>query len=64
MLLAALYGVYVCYLGVAPVMKTPQEKVIPYMVVAAIVIIVVMLVMGAISGALTAAFFGMPKVGI
>jgi len=63
-LLAALYGVYICYLGMAPVMKTPQDKVIPYMVVAAIVIIVVMLVMGAISGALTAAFFGMPKPGI
>jgi Yip1 domain len=40
-LLAALYAVYLFYLGVAPVMKTPQDKVLPYMVVSAVVVVVV-----------------------
>ena len=57
-LLAGLYGIYLFYLGVTPLMKTPQEKVIPYMIVAAVVVIVVAVVMAAISSALTAAFFG------
>jgi hypothetical protein len=63
-LLAALYGIYIFYLGVAPLMKTPQEKVIPYMVVAAVVAIVVTLVLGVISGAVTTVFFGVPRLGM
>jgi hypothetical protein len=59
-LLAGLYGIYLFYLGVTPVMKTPKEKVVPYMIVAAIVVIVVTFVMGAITAALTAAFYGAP----
>ena len=63
-ILAGLYGIYLFYLGVTPCMKTPGEKVIPYMVVSAIVIIIVMVVVGAISTALTAAFFVGPRLGI
>jgi hypothetical protein len=40
-ILAALYAVYLFYLGVAPVMKTPQDKVLPYMIVSAVVVVVV-----------------------
>lgn len=49
-LLAAIYGIYLYYLGVPVLMKTPQEKVIPYMVVSVIVIIIVSFVIGAILG--------------
>jgi hypothetical protein len=41
LILAGLYAIYLFYLGVAPVMKTPQDKVIPYMIVSAVVVVVV-----------------------
>ncbi len=47
---AAIYAVYVFYLGVPVLMKTPQEKVIPYMVVSVLVIIVVWFVIAMILG--------------
>ena len=50
-LIAALYAVYLFYLGLPPVMSTPSEKVIPYMVVSALVIIVISFVLGAIAAA-------------
>jgi hypothetical protein len=50
-LIAALYAVYLFYLGLTPVMKTPGDKVIPYMVVAAIVIFVINLCFGFIAAA-------------
>jgi hypothetical protein len=40
-MLAWLYCIYVFYLGLPVMMKTPQDKVIPYMVVSALVMIVV-----------------------
>jgi len=49
-LLAALYGVYLFYVGLPSVMKTPADKVIPYMVVSAVVIIVISAVTASISG--------------
>ena len=51
-ILAALYAVYLFYMGLPPVMSTPREKVIPYMIVSAVVIIVVSLVLSAISVAI------------
>ena len=51
-LIAALYAVYLFYLGLPPVMSTPSEKVIPYMVVSALVIIVISFVLGAIATAM------------
>lgn len=53
-ILAALYAVYLFYVGLTPLMATPSDKVIPYMVVAAIVIIIVSVVLGTI----TTAIFG------
>jgi hypothetical protein len=49
-LLAALYAVYLFYLGLPSVMKTPPDKVIPYMVVSAVVIVVIYVVTASISG--------------
>lgn len=51
--LAGLYGIYLFYLGVPVLMKTPQDKVIVYMIVSAVVVIVVAIVLGAVGAALT-----------
>jgi len=48
-LLAALYGVYLFYLGLPSVMKTPPDKVIPYTVASVVVIIVIFVVTASIS---------------
>ena len=51
-LVGGLYAIYLFYLGLPVMMKTPQDKVIPYMVVAALVIIVLTFVVGAITAAI------------
>lgn len=51
-LIGGLYAIYLFYLGLPHMMKTPPDKVIPYMVVAALVIIVLMFIVGAITGAI------------
>jgi hypothetical protein len=56
-LLAGLYGIYLFYLGLPPVMKTPPESVVPYMVVAAIVIIVVYIVLATMVAAMSAPLY-------
>ena len=63
-ILASLYGIYLFYLGVTPMMKTPSDKVIPFMIVSAIVIIVVSIVVSLLTGALTGVFFARPRLGI
>lgn len=54
-LLASIYGLYVLYLGIAPMMKTPQEKVTTYFVISLLVTIVVYFVLSTI---LTGIFIG------
>lgn len=51
-ILAALYSIYLFYLGLPVVMSTPAAQVIPYMVVSAVVVIVVSLVLGAVTTAM------------
>lgn len=53
LLIAGLYGIYLFYLGLPPVMKTPLDSVVPYMVVAALVIIVVYIVLASIVAAIS-----------
>jgi hypothetical protein len=60
-ILAGLYGIYLFYLGVTPTMKTPPDKVVPYMVVSAIVVIVVAFLVGTITAAITGAMFVGPQ---
>jgi hypothetical protein len=50
-ILAGLYGVYLFYLGLPHLMQTPPDKVIPYMIVSAIVIIVLYVIVGTITAA-------------
>jgi hypothetical protein len=51
-IIASLYAIYLFYLGLPRLMATPREKVIPYMVVSALVIIVVSLLLTFITGAI------------
>jgi hypothetical protein len=57
-LAAALYGIYLFYLGLPPIMKTHPDNVVPYMVVSAIVILVLNIILAALRGLL-----GMPAYG-
>ena len=50
-----IYSIYLFYLGLPVMMKTPQDKVIPYMIVAAVVIIIIQVVIMLVVGAITAA---------
>ncbi len=52
-IIAALYAIYLFYLGLPAVMKTPSDQVIPYMIVAAIVIIIITLCLGVVAAAIT-----------
>jgi hypothetical protein len=53
--LASLYGLYILYLGFStPMMDTPQEKILPYLVVSIIVVAVLTVVVSLIVGAIFA----------
>lgn len=53
--IAGLYGLYVLYLGFNnPMMDTPKDKIVSYMVVCMVVVVVLMLVVGLILGAIFA----------
>ncbi len=51
-LLAALWAVYVFYTGVSPVMKTPPDKVIPYLAVSALALVAVYVAIALLAAAL------------
>lgn len=53
--IVGLYGLYLLYTGIAPLMKTPQDKVTGYFVVSLVVLIVIYAILGAI---LTTAILG------
>ena len=54
-LIASLYGLYLLYLGLPVLMKSPAEKTVPYLAVTVVVAIVVMLVLGIVTGIVGAA---------
>lgn len=51
-ILAALYGIYLFYLGLPVLMETPKEKSIGYVVIVIVLTFVVNIVIGAIAGAI------------
>lgn len=57
--LIGLYGLYLMYLGLAPLMKTPEDKKVGYLVVSIIILIVVYFVIAAILTAILMAVFGL-----
>ena len=52
------YGIYLMYLGIGPLKKTPEDKKIVYMVIAFIIMIAVYFILAAILGAVLFSAFG------
>src|ERR1019366_8331446 len=57
-IIAGIYAIYLFYIGLPVVMKSPSDKVVPYMLVSAVVVIVVPLVLQLILGAMYAVPLG------
>ena len=57
--LIGLYGLFLMYLGLAPLMKSPEDKKVGYLVVSIIILIVVYFVIAAILTAILMAVFGL-----
>ena len=57
--LFGLYGIYLMYLGLPATMKTPQDKVILYMIVVAVILFAIAAVLGIIMAAILGAIFGL-----
>jgi hypothetical protein len=57
--LAGLYGLYLLYVGLPKLKKTPQDKYVGYFVMSLLVMIVVFIVIGLIIGAILMAVFGL-----
>ncbi len=57
--LAALYGLYLLYLGLPYMMKTPQDKAVVYLVVLCVVVIAVSIVLGAVLAPVFLGIFGL-----
>lgn len=50
--LLGLYGIYLMYLGLGPIKKTPEDKKVIYLVVTIVVLVVVYLIIGLILGSI------------
>ncbi|HYM20403.1 MAG TPA: Yip1 family protein [Candidatus Kapabacteria bacterium] len=58
-MLFGLYGIYLFYLGLPHTMKTPQDKVVVYMIVIVVVLIVIWIILGAILASALMSMFGL-----
>jgi hypothetical protein len=56
-LIAAIYGIYLYYSGVTPVMNVPQGRVIGYLVALIVALIVVFIIIAALAGAIAGVGF-------
>jgi hypothetical protein len=61
--LAGLYGLYLLYLGFPHTMKTPQDKIIIYMIVTIVVLLVIYMIIGAIMSMVMLGAFGLTALG-
>lgn len=57
--LLGLYGIYLMYLGLPKMMKTPEDKTVVYLIVTIVVLIVVYFIIAAVLGALMASVLGL-----
>lgn len=57
-MLASLYGLYLLYLGLPSMMKTPQDKVVIFLIIAIVAVCVVYAVVSAILGSIFFTMFG------
>lgn len=60
---AWIYSIYIMYLGVGPLKKTPEDKKVIYLLVAFLVMIAVTLIIAAVLGAILFAAFGLGAMG-
>ena len=58
------YGIYLMYLGIGPLKKTPEDKKVVYMIVAFLIMIVLYFVVAAILGIILFAALGMTAGGL
>jgi hypothetical protein len=63
-LAAWVYGIYLMYLGIGPLKKTPEDKKVVYMIVAFLIMIVLYFILVAILGAILFAALGMTAGGL
>ena len=56
-MLAGIYGLYLLYIGLQPMMKTPADKTVVYFILSLVCIIIAWIVIGAILGIILAAVF-------
>ncbi len=54
----SLYGLYLLYLGLTPVMKSPEQKTVAYTAVIVVIAVVIWVIIGVIVGAVMASFIG------
>jgi hypothetical protein len=57
--LFGLYGIYLIYLGLPHTMKTPQDKVVLYMIVSVVALIVLWMIIGALLASVLMGVFGL-----
>jgi len=62
-LAAWVYGVYLMYLGIGPIKKTPEDKKVVYMIVAFLIMIVLYFILVAILGAILFTAMGLSAGG-
>jgi hypothetical protein len=62
-MLFGLYGIYLMYLGFPHTMKTPQDKVVVYMIVTFVVMFVIYMVLALVLGLIMAGIFGAAILG-
>jgi hypothetical protein len=58
-MLAGFYGIYLMYLGLPPIKKTPQDKQVVYLIVSFVVLVVVYMVIAFILGGIVMGIFGL-----
>ena len=58
-MVAGLYGIYLMYLGLPPIKKTPQDKQVVYLIVSFVVLMIVYFVLAAILGGIVLGIFGL-----
>lgn len=63
-LAAWVYGIYLMYLGIGPLKKTPEDKKVVYMVVAYLVMIAIYFILAAVLGAVLFAALGFSATGL
>ena len=57
--LLSLYGIYLMYLGLPPIKKTPKDKQIVYLIVAFVVLIIIYMILGLFLGMIFMGIFGL-----